>query len=59
MTTVVASGASMLTMSENSAWRIEMTPFGGARRRSKVALTSLDVSGLPSWNSTPLRILNV
>jgi len=59
MTRVAASGASMLSMSENSAWRIEMTPLGGARRRSKVAFTSLAVSALPSWNNTPPRILNV
>ncbi len=37
----------------------DLAPFGGARRRSKVAFTSLEVSGVPSWKSTPERILKV
>ena len=59
MTTVAGSGVSMLAMSANSSLRIETMPAGGLRMRSKVAFTSLEVSGLPSWKTTPGRILKV
>ena len=34
-------------------------PLGGLTTLSKLALTSADVSGVPSWNFTPVRILKV
>src|SRR3989442_679525 len=58
-TTVSSSGAVTLSTMLNQAWRALETPFGGKMMRWKEACTSLAVSGEPSWNLTPLRILKV
>ena len=58
-TTVSSSGAAMLSTIVNWALRALCTPSGGNTMRWKVAFTSCAVSGLPSWNLTPLRILKV
>ena len=44
---------------EKSACRLLDTWSGGKMMRSKVALTSADVMGAPSWNFTPSRSGNV
>src|SRR5436190_19480046 len=59
MTTVAGSGVSIDVMSANSSLRMETMPAGGLRMRSKVACTSFDVRGLPSWKTTLGRILKV
>ncbi len=58
-TTTFLSGAVISSTAANSVLRgIEM-PCGGLAIRSKVALTSSEVSSAPSWNCTPLRRWNV
>ena len=57
--TVAASGASIALMRAKTDCRTETTPAGGLRMRSKLALTSAEVSGDPSWKVMPGRILNV
>ena len=58
-TTVSSSGAVTLSTMLNCALRALETPCGGKMMRWKEACTSLAVSAEPSWNLTPLRILNV
>ena len=58
-TTVSSSGAVTLSTMVNCATRELSTPLGGKMMRAKLASTSLAVRAVPSWNFTPLRILNV
>ena len=58
-TTVAGSGVSMEATSAKRSLRTEITPSGGLAMRSKVALTSAEVSGEPSWNLTPSCSLKV
>ena len=54
-TTVFLSGVVISSTEANSGERGMLTPSGGLRIRSNVALTSSDVNSAPSWNSTSLR----
>jgi hypothetical protein len=54
-TTVFLSGVVISSTVANSGARGMLTPAGGLRIRSNVALTSSDVNSAPSWNSTSLR----
>ena|SRR5207247_333829 len=58
-TTVSSSGAVTLSTMSNQALRALEMPCGGKMMRWNDASTSLAVSGEPSWNLMPLRILNV
>ena len=58
-TNVDGSGASIDAIDSYASLRSDLMPAGGCRILSYEALTSFDVSSLPSWNFTPLRILNV
>ena len=58
-TTVDGSGASTAFTMKNMAFRSLTTPAGGKMILSKLAFTSREVSGVPSWNLTPLRSLKV
>ena len=53
--TVYLSGALISSTALNSMLRGMLMPCGGLAMRSKVALTSSEVSSAPSWNCTPLR----
>ncbi len=48
-TTVCGSGVSIVATASNAALRCDTMPAGGLRMRSKLALTSAEVSGVPSW----------
>jgi hypothetical protein len=58
-TTVDGSGASIASTESNAALRCETMPPGARRIRSKLALTSADVSAEPSWNRMSGRSLKV
>src|SRR5689334_8816802 len=58
-TTVESSGAVTLSTMSNQALRALEMPCGGKMMRWNEVSTSLAVSGVPSWNLTPWRILNV
>ena len=53
--TVYLSGAAISLTAANRVLRGMLTPDGGLAIRSKVALTSSEVSSAPSWNCTSLR----
>ena len=59
ITSVSAFGALIESTMTKVALRELGTPFGGETILSRLALTSAEVSGVPSWNLTPVRILNV
>src|SRR5579864_8437688 len=58
-TIVRGSGASILSTITKLLWRGLTTPSGGKMILFHEASMSADVSGVPSWNLTPVRILNV
>src|SRR5262249_55338376 len=58
-TTVPGSGASTLDTALYVVLRMLRTPAGGKKIFSYVGLTSAAVSGGPSWNRIPRRILNL
>jgi hypothetical protein len=58
-TTVEGSGAVTVSTIEYQLWRGLSTPFGGWMMWSQLAATSAAVSGVPSVNLTPSRILKV
>ena len=58
-TTVWSSGASMLSTMRYWGLRWLTIPSAGKTILSKVALMSCAVRGVPSWNSTPSRIVKV
>jgi hypothetical protein len=58
-TTVVGSGASILSTIMKWLWRGLSTPSGGNTTWFQLAATSAAVKGDPSWNLTPSRILKV
>ena len=57
--TVYLSGAVISLTAANSVLRGMLMPCGGLAIRSKVALTSAEVSSAPSWNCTSLRSMKV
>ena len=58
-TTVVVSGASTESTTDHQSCRALSTPGGGKMILCQLAATSAAVSGEPSWNFTPVRILKV
>ena len=58
-TTVVGSGDSTESTTDHQSCRALSTPGGGKMILFQLAATSAAVSGEPSWNFTPVRILNV
>src|SRR3954447_435128 len=58
-TTVFLSGASTLSTIRKWPSRALVMPSGGLTIYCQLAATSAAVSGEPSWNLTPSRILNV
>src|SRR5215470_15413095 len=58
-TTVVGSGASTLSTITKYLSRALDTPSGGWAMYCQFTATSAAVSGVPSWNFTPWRILKV
>ena len=58
-TSVSASGVVIDSTILKYALRFEAIPSGGLTILSKVALMSAEVSGVPSWNFTPVLILKV
>jgi hypothetical protein len=57
--TVVSSGSSILSTMTKLFWRALDIPLGGLMILRQLVATSCAVSGVPSWNLTPSRILNV
>src|SRR3954453_12767392 len=57
--TVVGSTASIAVIGPRIALKVGMTPVGGFTWRIIDATTSAEVNGVPSWNFTPGRSLNV
>ena len=58
-TSVSASGVVIDSTILKYAFLFDAMPLGGLTTLSKLALISADVSGVPSWNFTPVRILKV
>src|SRR5258708_6243037 len=56
-TTVFGSGASTLSIGPNRLAAV-MAFVAGSRSRSQRRLTALESSAVPSWNFTPLRMMN-
>ena len=59
ITTVFGLGAVTLSTISYMACRALTTPWGGKMILSRLAFTSREVSRLPSWNRTPLRMRKV